>query len=461
MDALDKVVTRVLRQKFAAGLFDGRSFVPYDKIPLLDSPLHRQLALEAAEQGIVLLQNKNKTLPMPLKAKKVALFGAFASEVGGKHGAKPGSGSAAATALVGSYVLNGAHVVTIDAALKEEGADFSYIAGCKAFGQAGSPADPEDLPRAVALAKESDVAIIVLGDDERMCGEWQDRDSLDLGGGQLALLEAVAGLAKKTVVVLVHGRPQTFGDNSVLEKVDAMVAAWRPGEEGGHAIINIITGRANPSAKLAQSWPRTVGHVGSGSTPWLQRVRGKWVSNNKGCDYDSDGRCYDSYTSTDFLPTPLFYFGAGLSYTVSTQAICRCFVVSKPALRDCLWSQSYSYSGLSIAPASNPTEALKWTFPDTTDADAVWRVSATVTNTGKVAGQEVVQVYVTDPRTRNCTRDLPLHVLVNSRDLFSKVSCLLVSYTQCRLCRTGNACSALHGKYTKQSQTQRDVTISN
>lgn len=171
--------------------------------------------------------------------------------------------SNAATALVGSYVLNGAHVVTIDEALRAEGvASLTYIRGADAYGQAGGPADPEDLPAAVALAKEStspacrfrssshwesaetcffagvgtlakrngfiigwsvavagDVAILVLGDDERMCGEWQDRDSLDLGGGQLALLEAVSAVAQKTIVVLVHGRPQTFGDNTVLNQV--------------------------------------------------------------------------------------------------------------------------------------------------------------------------------------------------------------------------------------------------
>ena len=152
-----------------------------------------------------------------------------------------------------------------------------------------------------------------------------------------------------------------------------MVAAWRPGEEGGHAIVNILTGKANPSAKLAQSWPRTVGHVHSGSTPWLQRVRGKWVANSKGCGYDSDGRCYDPYVSSGFEPTPLFYFGAGLSYT------------------------TYSYSALTVTPAMDPAKGLAWGFADSTDADAVWRVSVTVTNTGKVAGQEVVQIYVKDP----------------------------------------------------------------
>ena len=75
---------------------------------------------------------------------------------------------------------------------------------------------------ALSVVVPGDLSILVLGDDERMCGEWQDRDSLDLGGGQLALLEAVSAVAKKTIVVLVHGRPQTFGNNSVLEQVRTM-----------------------------------------------------------------------------------------------------------------------------------------------------------------------------------------------------------------------------------------------
>ena len=84
----------------------------------------------------------------------------------------------------------------------------------------------------LAAAKAADVAVLVLGDGDRDCGEWHDRDNLDLAGGQLSLLQAIAGVAPKTIVVLVHGRPQTFGlGNAVLAKVDALIAAWRPGEE--------------------------------------------------------------------------------------------------------------------------------------------------------------------------------------------------------------------------------------
>ena len=149
-----------------------------------------------------------------------------------------------------------------------------------------------------------------------MIFRWGDRDSLDLQGSQLALLEAVVPVAAKTVVILVHGRPQTFGDNNKgLLGINAMFAAWRPGEEFGNAMLRLLTGEISPSAKLSVSWPRTVGHVGSGSVPWLQEVKGKWVYNERG-HVDQDGRRYDNYVSTSTPdPSPLFYFGHGLSYT--------------------------------------------------------------------------------------------------------------------------------------------------
>ena len=93
--------------------------------------------------------------------------------------------------------------------------------------------------------------------------------------------------------------------------VDALFAAFRPGEEFGNAMVNLLTGAVSPSGKLAQSWPRSVGHVGSGSSPWLQAVRGKWIATAHGVT-DPDGRWYDNYLSTATeAPTPLFYFGYG------------------------------------------------------------------------------------------------------------------------------------------------------
>lgn len=212
------------------------------------------------------------------------------------------------------------------------------------------------------------MALLVLGDIDETCGEWADRDNLDLPGGQLKLLQEVAGLADKTVLVLVHGRPATFGaNNTVLDKVDAIFAAWRPGEEGGTAITNLISGKTNPSGKLPVSWPRTVGHVHSGSSPWLQRVTGKWLANQKGM-LDSTGRRYDNYVSSEFDPTPLFNFGFGLTYT------------------------KFEYQKLQVKPAEKDLATLR-----EADGTVVTTATVTVKNTGHMAGTEVVQIYVEDP----------------------------------------------------------------
>ena len=222
---LDTTVMRVLVQKFGSNLWD----TPYTDVAgagTLDAPAHRALALDAATQSLVLLQNANQTLPMALEGKKIALFGPLSG--GGDDGADKDS---AVTALVGSYVLSGAPVVTVaDALGKVRGAEINYVRGCDATGFSG--AGCPDLEGAIAAAKAADVAVLVLGDGDRDCGEWHDRDNLDLAGGQLSLLQAIAGVAPKTIVVLVHGRPQTFGlGNAVLAKVDALIAAWRSGEE--------------------------------------------------------------------------------------------------------------------------------------------------------------------------------------------------------------------------------------
>eukprot|EP00040_Diaphanoeca_grandis_P040838 m.262177 g.262177 ORF g.262177 m.262177 type:complete len:794 (-) comp44699_c0_seq1:67-2448(-) len=354
---LDVTVMRVLVQKFAANLFD-QPFVSPDKAKDLDSAAHRQLAYESAVQSIVLLQNDKQTLPMNLKGKKITVFGPIASE------------SEAETALVGSYVLSGAKVVTVTEALNMSGAaSVEYYQGtCAASGVPGNGCG--NLTVEAQLAKNSDIAILVLGDGHGVCGEWGDRDSLDLAGGQLQLLEAVAGLATKTIVVLVHGRPQTFGlGNAVLSKVDALLSAWRPGEEGGNAIVDIITGKGNPSAKLVQSWPQTVGQVGGPSTPWLQRTRGKWVANGRGCVASEGGRCYDAYVNDGYPSTPLFPFGFGLSYS------------------------TFEFKSVSVQTPASDILSLRLAQAQ----DVVLNVSVTVANTGTVDGSEVVQVYVQDP----------------------------------------------------------------
>jgi beta-glucosidase len=358
---INRAVTRVLTHKMELGLFDNRAFADEttaDKV--LDNAEHRKLALEAAEQSMVLLINRNETLPIDFSSvNSIALLGPTASRAGCNC-------SEAVSSLMGDYSFGGAHVVTLDEALQ---ASFPSVRVNWARG--GSASGPStrtgvnqtEIDEAVALAQLADVTILVLGDVQGGCGEWGDRDSLDLQGSQLALLEAVAPVAKKTVVILVHGRPQTFGENNrVLSQVDAMFAAWRPGEEFGTAMVRLLNGQVSPSAKLSQSWPRAVGHVGSGSVPWLQEVKGKWISNKRG-SMDEDGRRYNNYVSSSSPdPTPLFYFGYGLSYT------------------------TFQYESMEVQ-----------TPRDTENEDIIWEVKVTLSNMSNRDGVEIVQVYVKDP----------------------------------------------------------------
>ena len=153
----------------------------------------------------------------------------------------------------------------------------------------------------------------------------------------------------------------------MLQEVDALFAAWRPGEEFGNAIVRLISGEVVPSAKLSLSWPRNVGQVGSGSIPWLQEVRGKWIANSKGNSPDHDGRRYDNYVSSaSDSATPLFYFGFGLSYT------------------------SFQYESMNILNRSIDK-------PHDGDDGIVWDIEIIISNHGGMDAVEVAQVYVQDP----------------------------------------------------------------
>lgn len=183
--------------------------------------------------------------------------------------------------------------------------------------------DESGISAAAQLAAESDIAIVVVGDTAEgvgydggaSCGEGADRPSLDLPGAQLDLLAAVIATGTPTVVVLVHGRPVTFGTDyggsntskftlggavaPLNERAAAVIAAWRPGCEGGNGLWDILTGAVSPSGRLAQNWPVSVGgaHLG-GINPYFQ----KWCSEE--CGGFTLGTPY----------APLYPFGFGLDY---------------------------------------------------------------------------------------------------------------------------------------------------
>ena len=358
---VDDAVRRVLNHKFSMRLFDQ----PYTDETLaanvVNSPAHRALAQQAAEEGAVLLINRNGFLPLPRgKSLKLAVVGPN----GGCGTAGDGNGTLplcdAQAAMLGNYASTSfpppTGVATVAQAIAEAGmaASVTFNRGCNV-----DNGDLSLIPAAVASAAQSDVIVAVLGDSVNTCGEGMDRDSLDLPGGQMELLAALAALNKPLVVVLVNGRTATFGGaggNVLLNNVTALMSAWRPGQMGGAAIANLLFGVVNPSGRLPMSWLRTVGHVGSAASPWLQER----VSIFGGPSTGPEGRRYDGYVGSPNPATPLFPFGYGLSYTTF----------------------NVSYLQVSVQ-ADNVTHPVMTSF--------------IVRNTGNVTGSVVVQVYVQDP----------------------------------------------------------------
>ena len=311
--SIDRAAGNVLRLKFAARLFDT-PLANLSLWPARDSPRARALARVAAEEGCVLLINRRRfakgppALPLaktgPLK---IAVIGPNADAKDNTLGDYNPSAAKSEAAWGGnktvSTVLSGLKAY---AAGRSAGVTVTQADGCDLA--PGSP-DAAKLAEAVALHQRSDVTVVVVGDSSagsagfahETCGEGADRHSLDLYGQQLELLTALAGAnaTAKLIVVLIHGRPVTFGDSTVLAKVDAMLAAWRPGEEGGTAVASLLFGDVSPSGKLTQAWPLSADAVNSPSNPWFQANQA-----------DGGGK---PNSNKDGGNTVLFPFGFGLT----------------------------------------------------------------------------------------------------------------------------------------------------
>jgi beta-glucosidase len=189
--------------------------------------------------------------------------------------------------------------------------------------------------KAVELVKNSDMAIVVLGEDINVIGEGKDRANIDLDAIQLDLVKALHQTGKPIVVVLFNGRPLTI--NWVAQNIPSILETWFSGEKGGLAIADVLLGNINPSGKLPITFPRSIGQV-------------PFYYNHKPTS---------RHVYVDEVNTPLFPFGLGLSYT------------------------SFEYSGLQITPAKIPVSGTV-------------TISVKIKNTGKVEGTEVVQLYIRD-----------------------------------------------------------------
>ena len=330
---LDEAVARILRVKFALGLFDQ----PYtDEDSASDGPTTatRAVAREVAGRSMVLLKNDGGALPLSRTVGSVAVVGPYADSRDLQRGwSGPGAGTYPAVTLRDgvAQAVPDAHV--------------TYARGTDEKGE-----DTGGIPEAVAAAKAAEVTVIAVGEPPGWVGEAASRSDISLPGGQEKLIAAVAATGKPFVVVLVNGHPLTVGD--WVDDAPAVLEAWQPGVEGGNALADVLFGAVNPGGKLPVSFPRTAGQI-----PVY------YNHENTGRPYDPDNFFTSKYL--DLQHGARFVFGHGLSYTT--------FEVGEPRL---------SRSRISA-------HALR-------KGDTV-QVSVPVRNTGKRAGDEVVQVYLHDP----------------------------------------------------------------
>lgn len=336
---IDEAVMRILKLKNDLGLFEN----PYrgvdeeteSKVTLCDA--HRQSAREIAGESIVLLRNERKTLPLD-EGGHVALAGPFA----------------ASHDILGAWSWKGVceESVTLRDALREADGSEGWLSVAQ---HTGNPLDVDEaaVAEAVELAKRSDVIVLALGEPQEWGGEAASRSNISLPKTQIDLYHAVrdaAGDHCRVVVVLFNSRPLVLSD---IADVDAIVEAWFPGTEGGHAVADILLGGVNPSARLSMSFPVNVGQI-----PVFYNCE------NTGRPFNPetpDEKYQSKYL--DVSNDPAYPFGYGLSYS------------------------EFSYGPVAVSSnefaAGKPLEA-----------------SVEVANVSDVDGLETVQLYVRDIAAR-------------------------------------------------------------
>ena len=335
---LDDLVAPMLFWKFEMGLFDDPYVDPEEAEHVVGCDEHRDLALKAAHEAITLLKNENNLAPLDLNAiKTIAVIGPNANR-----------------GLLGGYSGVPKHNVTVLDGIREKAGEkvkVLYSEGCKiTIGGSWNqdevvPSDPKEdrkaIAKAVKVAQKADVIVLAIGGNEQTSREaWAlnhmgDRTSLDLIGRQEELVKAMLALGKPVIVFLFNGRPLSI--NYVAENVPVIYECWYLGQETGRAVADVLFGDYNPGGKLPISVPRSVGHL-----PVFYNYK---PSARRGYLFDD--------------VSPLYAFGFGLSYTS--------FAIENPRL-----------TKKRIRP------------------DGSTQVVVDVTNTGKRAGAEVVQLYIRD-----------------------------------------------------------------
>lgn len=330
---VDDAVRRILRVKFELGLFDNPYTDETKEASAMLTPKALDLSLEEAHQSIVLLKNENALLPLSKNVKTIAVIGSLADSKRDPLGSWDCKGEDALDKV--STVLNAIKkkVSSRTQVLYDPGVEVSK----------DSPQSAID--NAVATAKKADVVVVVAGETQDMSGEASSRAFLNLPGKQEEMVKAIQATSVPVVLVLMNGRPLTIPWEA--ENLPAIVESWFLGTRHGEAIADVLFGDFNPSGKLAVSFPRSVGQI-----PVY------YAHMNTGRPMDEKVHYTSKYE--DSPNSPQYPFGFGLSYT------------------------QFKYGALQMDKkelvAEGSTEPLK--------------VSATITNTGKRAGTEVVQLYI-------------------------------------------------------------------
>ena len=350
-EVLERAVKNVLRIKFRAGLFDKDPYLYSKEDIKLDTPEERQTAYDIATQSIVLLEN-NGVLPLK-DVKNVLLTGPNANSIWAMCGDYTYPAMSYFWKMK-DYKSENPHIVKLLQGMtshKPEGINVMYSRGCDwteeietKYGELGDAraweydllhrkvdaGEHTDKAEALRMAQDCDVIVAAVGENVMLCGENRDRQGLRLPGKQEQFVEELINTGKPVVLVMFGGRAQVI--SGLAEKCAAVIQAWYPGEEGGNAVADILYGKVSPSAKLSISYPK---------------------------EEIYEPICYNSLTShlsplTSKIQWP---FGYGLSYT------------------------TFEYSNLKMAgEASTSDESFDLTFE--------------VKNTGKVAADEVAQIYL-------------------------------------------------------------------
>ncbi len=353
MQEIDRACRYVLEAKYKLGLFeDPYRYVNDEKAAKnIFTVAHKKAALEIAERSFVLLKNDRQTLPLK-KSGTVALIGPLANDQRNMLGSWSAAGDwkqsvsiltgikDAAGDSVKIIYAKGANLIDDTAILKQLNANGGDI-----IPDARKP--EEMIDEAVKTANAADVVVAVLGESYGMSGEAASRSNINIPGNQEALLKALAATGKPVVLVVMSGRPLTLTWEDA--HVNAILEVWFPGTEAGNAVANVLFGNYNPAGKITATFPRSVGQI-------------PLYYNHKNTGRPYDGISNEKYKSRylDISNDPLYPFGYGLSYT------------------------SFKYGAIHLS-----KNKLK--------GNESLTATVSVSNTGAYAGEETVQLYLSDP----------------------------------------------------------------